>query len=146
MPPYPFHITHEVTFRDLDAMGHVNHAVYLTYMETARTRYLMTLWQLSQPQDMPVILAEVSCTYHAPAHFGEHLTIGVAIVRFGRKSFDMVYDIRSKSDLGNHRGRSIATGRTVMVMYDYQNSHSIPVPAEFKAQVEAFQMGWKSVD
>ncbi|HWX25489.1 MAG TPA: acyl-CoA thioesterase, partial [Vicinamibacteria bacterium] len=33
----------EVRFRDLDALGHVNNAVYLTYLESARIAYWMAL-------------------------------------------------------------------------------------------------------
>jgi acyl-CoA thioester hydrolase len=134
--PFPYHITVEVTFRDLDAMGHVNHAVYLTYMETARTKFMMELFGLSQPAGMPVILAEVTCTYHSPAFFGEQLTIGLGVNRFGARSFDILYDIRSED------GRAVATGQTVMVMYDYQNGQTIPIPAELKAKILTFQGTW----
>jgi acyl-CoA thioester hydrolase len=36
---FPFQTPIEVIFRDVDAMGHVNNAVYFTYLETARTRF-----------------------------------------------------------------------------------------------------------
>lgn len=134
--PFPFHITVEVTFRDLDAMGHVNHAVYLTYMETARTKFMMELLGLSQPADMPVILAEVTCTYHSPAFFGEQLTVGLGVSRFGRKSFDILYDIRGAD------GRLVATGKTVMVMYDYQSGRTTPIPPKLKGKIHAFQQNW----
>jgi acyl-CoA thioester hydrolase len=135
---FPFQITVEVTFRDLDAMGHVNHAVYLTYMETARTRFMMELLALSQPADMPVILAEVSCTYHSPALFGERLTVGLGVSRFGTKSFDILYDIRAQD------GRAVATGKTVMVTYDYQNGRPIPIPAELQAKILSLQGSWQA--
>src|SRR5215475_15512356 len=71
--PYPYTITVEVSFRDLDALGHVNNAVYLTYMETARIKYLVDLLDLKALGELPVILAEASCTYKSPAFFGERL-------------------------------------------------------------------------
>ena len=37
----PFTHPIEVRFRDLDALGHVNNAVYLTYLESARIAYWM---------------------------------------------------------------------------------------------------------
>jgi acyl-CoA thioester hydrolase len=33
----------EIRFRDLDGMGHVNNAVYLTYLEVARAHYWRAL-------------------------------------------------------------------------------------------------------
>jgi acyl-CoA thioesterase FadM len=40
---YPFVTTLDVRFRDLDGLGHVNHAVYLTYFEAARLAYYASL-------------------------------------------------------------------------------------------------------
>jgi acyl-CoA thioester hydrolase len=134
---YPFQLTLAVTFRDLDVLGHVNHAVYFTYMETARTNFFVELLQLTSPQDLPVILAEASCSYQAPLFFGERVTIGVGINRFGVKSFDMVYRI----DGGD--GRLAAQAKTVMVMYNYAAGRTIPVSEELKARVESFQGDWQ---
>ena len=41
MEGYRFVLPREVEFRDLDVADHVNNAVYLTYLETARIRYLI---------------------------------------------------------------------------------------------------------
>ena len=40
---FPYKVVIEVPFRDLDAMGHVNNAVYFSYMETARIKFLVEL-------------------------------------------------------------------------------------------------------
>jgi acyl-CoA thioester hydrolase len=135
---YPFHLTLAVTFRDLDVLGHVNHAVYFTYMETARTNFFVDLLQLASPQGLPVILAEATCSYQAPLFFGEQVVVGVGISRFGGKSFDMVYRI----DGGD--GRLAAVGKTIMVMYDYGAGQTIPVPDDLKARVHAFQGQWQA--
>jgi acyl-CoA thioester hydrolase len=41
--PFRMAVPIEVRFRDLDAMGHVNNAVYFTYFEHARLHYLRRL-------------------------------------------------------------------------------------------------------
>ena len=132
----PYKITIEVPFRDLDAMGHVNNAVYFSYMETARIKFLVELLAARSLHDLPVIMAEATCTFKAPAFFGEQLTVGVGVSRFGSKSFDMTYRI----DAGD--GRLIALGKTVQVMYDYAAARTIVVPEAFKAKVLAFQGAW----
>jgi acyl-CoA thioester hydrolase len=133
---FPYKVTIEVAFRDLDAMGHVNNAVYLSYMETARIKFLVDLLAAKSLHDLPVIMAEASCTFKAPAFFREQLLVGVGVSRFGSKSFDMLYRI----DAGD--GRLIALGKTVQVMYDYAAAHTIVMPEEFKANVRAFQGDW----
>ena len=44
MPAFKFSTQIEVRFRDLDALGHVNNAVYLTYFEIARLHYCKHLF------------------------------------------------------------------------------------------------------
>ena len=133
---YPYKVTIEVSFRDLDAMGHVNNAVYLSYMETARIKFLVDLLAVTSLHDLPVIMAEATCTFKAPAFFGEQLTVGIGVSRFGSKSFDMAYRI----DAGD--GRLVALAKTVQVMYDYAAARTIVVPEAFKAKVLAFQGDW----
>ena len=135
---FPYNVTLEVSFRDLDAMGHVNNAVYLSYMETARIKFLVDLLAVTSLHDLPVIMAEATCTFKAPAFFGEQLIVGVGVSRFGSKSFDMTYRI----DAGD--GRLIALGRTVQVMYDYAAARTLVVPEDFRAKVRAFQGAWSA--
>jgi acyl-CoA thioester hydrolase len=134
---YPHSVEIEVAFRDLDALGHVNNAVYLSYLETARIKYVTDLLGLKNLSDMPIILGEVTISFRSPALFGERLTIGSGITRFGGKSFDMVHQIQTSD------GRLIATSKTVLVMYDYAAGRSIVVPDWFKQRVRAFQGGWE---
>lgn len=126
---FPYQYQLEVVFRDLDAMGHVNNAVYFTYLETARLRYLKELLELDDLLGIPVIMAEARCSYKTPAVYGDRLVIGVGISRFGAKSFDMVYQIATE------RGRVVATAHTVQVMYDYTTNQTIAVPDWFKVRV-----------
>ena len=67
---YPYQYELDVVFRDLDAMGHVNNAVYFTYLETARLRYLMDLLALPEIGAIPVIMA--STLWGATGDWGRH--------------------------------------------------------------------------
>ena len=136
----PFEISFEVVFRDLDLLGHVNNAVYFTYMESARTKFLTDLLSLDAPEALPFILAEATCTYHSPAFFRERLRVGVGVSRFGSTSFDLVYRIATED------GRLVAKGKTVMVMYDYKARKSCPLTDDFKQRVHAYQGNWKTPD
>lgn len=142
---YPFEITIEVAFRDIDAMGHVNNAVFFSYMETARIKYVFEFFHHSELTgydllDLPLILVEAMCNYRSPALLGEVLTIGVGLTRFGNKSFDLAYRILGQD------GRLIATGKTIQVMYDYGSRSAFPIPDDIKERVRAFQGEWKVPD
>jgi acyl-CoA thioester hydrolase len=134
--PFPFYDEVRVRFRDVDAMGHVNNAVYFTYMETARSAFFQQFFDIRQPADLPVILGETSCRFLAPLYFGETVRVGLGISRFGNKSFDIVYHLEGGD------GRLVATGRSAMVMYDYKQGISVPVPESFKDAVRALQGAW----
>jgi acyl-CoA thioester hydrolase len=134
---FPYQMQLDVIFRDVDSLGHVNNAVYVTHMETVRTNYLAHLFGFRQPAELPVILAEVTCTYKAPAYFGETLRLGIGVSRFGNKSLDMINVIETTED------RLIATGKAVLVMFDYATQRTIPIPPEFRATIERFQGAWQ---
>ena len=119
-----------VRFRDCDAMGHVNHAVYFTYFEQCR----LTCWREVTGTPSPhtrVIIARAECDYRAPAHFGDELEVRLAIGEIGRSSFSMRYHIVKTTD-----EQLVATGSTVMVSYDYAASASVPLPAETLALLD----------
>ncbi len=139
---YPFETEIEVTFRDLDALGHVNNAVFFTYLEAARIRYITQFLEQGLPNqfdllDIPIILVEATCTYKSQALFGEKLTIGVGVSRFGNKSFDLMYKIIGED------GRLVVIGKTIQVMYNYDTSSAFPIPDEIKGAVFAYQADWQ---
>lgn len=134
--PFPFYEEVHVRFRDVDAMGHVNNAVYFTYMEMARTAFFTRFLEIEKPLDIPIILGEARCRYLSPAYFGERLRVGLGVSRWGNRSFDFVYRIEGGD------GRMVAAGHSVMVMYDYTREQSLPIPAEFREQIDSFQGAW----
>src|SRR6185369_10742982 len=101
-----------VRFRDCDAMGHVNHAVYFTYLEQCR----LTYWRERTGAPSPytrVILARAECDYRAPAVFGDELEVCLAVEAIGRTSFTLAYEIVNVAS-----SVLIAIGKTVLVSYD----------------------------
>jgi acyl-CoA thioester hydrolase len=140
---FPYEAEIEVAFRDIDAFGHVNNAVFFSYMEYARVKYLMKLFAGTPLHsegllDIPLILVEATCTYRSPALLGETLTLGLGLSRFGTSSFDLVYRIIGHDD------RLVATGKTIQVMYNYATGRSFPIPDEVKTQVLEFQGDWRA--
>lgn len=136
---FPYEEKIEVAFRDIDAMGFVNNAVFFTYFETVRIKYVTTIFELKDVLDLelPLILVEARCVYHSPALLGEKLAVGVGLSRFGNKSYDLAYRIEGED------GRLIATGKTIQVMYDYATRRAYPIPPDVRARVAKFQGDWQ---
>jgi YbgC/YbaW family acyl-CoA thioester hydrolase len=80
----------EVRSYELDSFGHVNHAVYLHYLETARWKMLemegITLEKLRQWDRFPVI-AWMELSYLKPTFLGELLDIATTITEMRGSSF-----------------------------------------------------------
>jgi acyl-CoA thioester hydrolase len=132
-PPQPDAIYRHrlsVRFRDCDAMGHVNHAVYFTYLEQCR----LTFWRELTGKGAPntrVIVARAECDYREPAYFGDELEVRLRVGDIGRSSFGLEYEI-----VHAESSRLVATGKTMMVSYDYAAGKSIPLPDAARALLD----------
>jgi len=115
-----------VRFNDVDAMGHVNNAVYLTYIEEARIAFLRPLG----PTYEHIILARAEIDYRSPLRDGEELEVGVRCTRLGRSSFDLAYELRAG-------GRLVAEAKSVQVSYDYEQSAPRPIPDAWRERLAA---------
>ena len=138
------HFSHrlEVRFRDCDAMGHTNNAVYLTYLEQARFAHWRSLWgfgstpALSErqrvegqtPPEFPgVILARVEADYKRPSRYGDVLDVRLTVAEIGRSSFRYEYEIV------NAQGETVLTAKTVQVMFDYAANRPVVIPDAIRA-------------
>ena len=134
--PFRFSTTLEVRWRDLDPMGHVNNAVYFTYLEQARVHYLRELGTISSdPAGIGFILAEAGCQFTSPLKLGERVTVHVRVSQVRNSSF--VFEYR----LDGEDGRLVALARTVQVCFDYQEQHPVPVPDEGRDAIVAYEPG-----
>ncbi|OFZ19883.1 MAG: hypothetical protein A2X94_14580 [Bdellovibrionales bacterium GWB1_55_8] len=81
---------------ELDSFGHVNHAVYLNYLEHARWQLLneggITLAHLAEWKRWPVI-AQIEANYLKPAFMGEELVVETAPLDTSRASFTLLQTI-----------------------------------------------------
>jgi acyl-CoA thioester hydrolase len=127
----------EVQFRDCDPLGHVNNAVYITYLEIARFAYCAEALAFSPEMalgPLSFIIARVECNFRSQARLGDALDVRIRISDIGRSSFVFDYEILQAGD-----GRIVADARSVQVMYDYSLQRSVRVPDDFRARVERFE-------
>lgn len=136
-PDFKFSVTIPVRFADMDAMGHVNNAKYLTYFEEARMMYYLNLFDIDlaeAAESLPFILAEATVKFKAPVHAAQKLRVYVRVPEFGTRSFRMEYRIENAE---THQ--LVAEGTTVQVTYDYAKRTTIPVPEELKKRIQQFE-------
>ena len=120
MPDFPYVHRDRVRFRDCDAMGHVNNAVYSTYLEEARIGVLGALHDF--------ILARVEIDFRSELRNGEDVEVRTRCARIGTKSFVLEHVISAE-------GRVVAEAKSVLVSYDYERGESVPVPDELRRRL-----------
>jgi acyl-CoA thioester hydrolase len=131
-----FTVTHEIQprFRDTDAMGHINNAVYVTYLEVARQAYWARFERGSDYRRVPFILAHVTCDFRSEALVSEVLEVGIRCEWAGTKSFAFGYRIRERDSR-----RLVVEATTIQVCYDYESKRSIAMPDDLRRRLEAFE-------
>ena len=122
MSEFPWRHRERVRFRDCDAMGHVNNAVYSTYLEESRIGVLGGLTEF--------ILARVEIDFRSELRLGEEVEVRTRCSRIGSKSFDLEHQIA----VG---GRVVAEAKSVLVAYDYRLGESVAVSDDLRSRLTA---------
>jgi len=128
MSPYTTDV--DVRFRDIDAMNHVNNAVYATYLEQARVEYFSEVVGLDL-DEVDTVLASLRIDYGRPIKLGETVEVTVTVPELGDSSIPMEYELRTQEGVA-------AEGETVQVAFDPDAGSSRPIPPEWRAEIEAF--------
>ncbi len=126
----------QIRFRDTDAMGHVNNAVYITYFEMVRIKLFKEIFGWDSSYRMlntaPVIAAMNSCNYRVPLFIGTKVKAQCCVSKIGKKSFTIFTEIIGED------GTVYADGQTVIVFYDYSLEKSIDIPQKYRTALERF--------
>ena len=122
-------VPHHVEFRDLDAFGHVNNAVYFSYFEWARALLWFELTGFGGARDIGFIVAHASCDFRRQIDL-EPVDICVRISEMGTSSMVFLHEIRK--DGGNVVA---ATGKVVVVMFDWTTQSKVPIADELRRKV-----------
>ncbi|SIS83417.1 acyl-CoA thioesterase [Alicyclobacillus vulcanalis] len=113
----PIHIR----YSDTDLNGHVNNAVYATYMEEARIAFLQEVFP---GQRLPLVAASIHLDFRRETRYPEHTDVVVKswLTRLGRSSFEFYHQITSVD------GEVLCEGTAVVVHYDFETRKSAPLP------------------
>ena len=122
--------TLEIRFRDIDALGHVNNAVYITYLEQTRAKYLETLGLRGSHPTTLLVGNEID--YLRPVLLHDSLEIKMRCLSIGRKSLKFEYHIFANLELA---ARAISTH----VWFDFETKQSVLVPPEAVFRLETLE-------
>jgi|ERR1700722_3558964 len=126
--PVSFEHQIDVRWRDTDALGHVNHAVFLTYLEVARDAFFDEVLG-SGPL---YVLARLEIDFLAEIPQADRLVRAqIAVQRLGRTSLTTLETIRREN------GEVAAEARVVTVRWDGERRSSTPFSDAERARLTA---------
>ena len=135
--PFTYYHPVAVRYRDLDPQGHVNNAVYLTYLESARLGYYQAVgfWHPNTGAQTGMVVAHIDIDYHAPILLGQSIRVGLRLEQLGKKSLTLAFVIEDV-----HTRSAIASGKSIMVAYDNQREQSVLIPPDWREKIKQFEL------
>jgi acyl-CoA thioester hydrolase len=124
---FQFNTSIEIRFSDLDAYGHVNNALFFTYLETARIKLFQQHFGAFLGSELMFLVVRAECDYRLPIELNDQLQISISIDQVRYSSFNFSYQMH------NGAGKVFAEAKTVMVCYDPKIKKPVAIPPEIKA-------------
>jgi acyl-CoA thioester hydrolase len=119
-----------VRLTDLDILGHVNNAIYLTYFEIARMHYFSALvgtdWNWMEEG---VVLVKNEVEYVKPIVLNDVPYVTVFLIHMGTKSFTLGYEINVNDTL-------VTKGSSTLVAFNSKKQCTIEIPEKMKEAIQ----------
>ena len=134
MPNQIFTTPVSVRFKDIDALGHVNNAVIITYFEEGRKAFFLNHFPDGDPTAFNFILARIESDFLQPVRLTHTPEVRLWVEFIGQTSFGFIYELADRQNADT----PLARGRSVQVCFDYARREKIPVPAAMQQVLTAY--------
>ena len=120
---FPYRLTDNVRFADLDPNQHVNNAVYATYFETGRVTLMKDPSYGLMPKGLAWIMVRLDIHFRAELRWPGTIELGLGVARFGRTSVTFDQVVFSE-------GQCVASAQSVAVLIDATSRKPVPLTEE----------------
>ena len=131
---FPVEVVIRVMWGDMDALGHVNNAIYARWLEQARISYFERVGLLGQGSVGP-ILARQSIDFRRPVTYPDEVRVEVTVAAFGTSSFTLCYRGHSRAQ----GGPPAFEGESVIVVFDYAAGMKTPLSDEMRRRISELE-------
>lgn len=141
MSPTGYHHSCEIQirFNDIDKVGHVNNAVYHSYLELGRLHYFNDVLERTVEWDKKgFVLARTEIDYRKPIFLRDSISCYTKLEQVGTKSFKLRSSICRR--LGD-QWEECANALTTLVCMDYTSFKSIEIPPDWLRRMTQFEQG-----
>ena len=124
---FPYRLSDNVRFADLDPNQHVNNAVYASYFETGRVTLMKDRSYGLMPEGLGWIMVRIDIHFRAELHWPGKIELGLGVAKFGRTSVSFDQVVFSE-------GKCVASARAITVLIDEVTRKPVPLTPELKAK------------
>jgi acyl-CoA thioester hydrolase len=117
-----------IRWGDMDAMGHVNNALYFRYLETVRIDWMTRIGCQPSPAGEGPVIVNAFCNFHKQLEFPGDIVVKMYVSDPGRSSFESWATIERTDD----PGVIYASGGATTVWVDFPKQKSVAMPQWFR--------------
>jgi len=117
---FPFQTFDKVRYADTDRQGHVNNAVFNTFLETGRVEFLYDPANPLTDDGAAFVIANLTLRFVSEAHWPGRIDIGTGVTKVGNSSLTLAQALFQD-------GRCVATAETVIVQMNEETRKSHPL-------------------
>jgi acyl-CoA thioester hydrolase len=126
---FPYRLSDNVRFADLDPNGHVNNAVYASYFESGRVTLVKDRSNGLMPEGLSWVMVRLDMHFRAELHWPGRIELGLGVVKFGRTSVSFEQAVFSE-------GKCVASAQAVTVLIDEATRKPTPLTEEIRANFQ----------
>ena len=127
-----FELSVKVRWRDVDALGHVNHAVFLTYLEEGRDAFFIQ----TLGGDPSYVVVRLEVDLRAEVRYeDQRVTVRIVADRLGTTS------LTTRETVVTPGGEVAAEALVVTVNWDAENRKPVPFTEAERARLSAAMTG-----
>lgn len=125
----------QIRFNDIDALGHVNNAIYMEFFDLGKATYFTDVnggpvdWRTAN-----VVVANVNCNYLAPIYFHEPIEVQTQAEYVHDRSVKLLQQLVNTST-GEVKCQCVV----IMVGFDVKAGVSAPISDDWKQKLSAFE-------
>ena len=126
---FPYRLSDNVRFADLDPNQHVNNAAYASYFETARVTLMKDGANGLSPEGSGWVMVRLDINFRAELHWPGKIELGLGVAKIGRTSVSFDQVVFSE-------GKCVASARAVNVLVDQVTRKPLPLTSGIKANFQ----------
>ena len=119
-----FESRQSVRWGDMDAMGHVNNAIYFRYLETARIDWFTAVGFRPDPQGQGPVIVNAFCNFYRQLEYPGDILVSLYVSDAARTTFETWATIEKLSE----PGVVCAAGGATTIWVDFPRQKAVELP------------------